>query len=102
MDRPDWWRENQRIREDLELPSYEPPRFEDGKYTYEVVDDLEQSYDCMIRFVGIGTRHEDDWEVRIGTESLLQVPHRRDENGNTVFGITAEELRDAVAEHMSA
>jgi hypothetical protein len=97
-DRPDWWARNQRIREELDLPDYEPPRLADGTYTHEVVPDLEAEHDCTVRFIGINTTYPESWEFRVDGEPVGRIPRRRDANGNTVYGLTAEELRAAVWE----
>ena len=90
---PDWWASNQRVKEDLGLPPYVPPRFQDDVYTHEVVRPLESDYDCAIMFIGVGVRHRDDWEVRIDGESAFAIGRSRDENGNTVYHQTADEFR---------
>ncbi|MDX1746981.1 MAG: hypothetical protein R3324_13670, partial [Halobacteriales archaeon] len=64
-DIPGWWRRNQALREQLELPDYEPPRFEDGRYTHEVVPEMERRFDCDIRFVGFDTEYPEDWAVEV-------------------------------------
>lgn len=83
--KPDWWRENDRIRDALDLPAYEPPRFEDGTYTHEVVEPLEADLGVEIRFVARNPRHGDDWGVRIDGDPALTVGRRRDDGGNTVY-----------------
>lgn len=86
-DRPAWWTRNQALREALDLPVYEPPRFEDGVYTHAVVPTLERRYDCVIRFVGMDTEYPEDWEVQVDDVTMMAVGRRRDENGNTVYEI---------------
>lgn len=98
--KPDWWRENERIRSEMELPPYDPPRFEDGIYTHEVIDPLESRHDCTIRFMGVNTHYGDDWEVRIDGEPILTIGHHRDKNGNTVYETTAEDFREHVLDHL--
>lgn len=85
--KPDWWRENERIRDSLDLPAYEPPRFADGTYTHEVVEPLEADLGVEIRFVAVDPRHGDDWEVRLDGEPALTVGRRRDDAGNTVYEV---------------
>lgn len=91
-EKPDWWRRNARLREEMELPRYDPPRFRDGVYTHSVVPELEQRYGCSIRFVGINTAYLDAWEVRVDGTTAFTVERRRDENGNTVYLLDAEEF----------
>lgn len=91
-DRPAWWRENERIREELELPEYVPPRFEDGVYTHGVVSELEADHGVEIRFLGLDATHGDDWTVRVDGEAVLSIGRHRDETGNTVYEIDSDEF----------
>lgn len=96
--RPGWWRENDRYKAALDLPPYEPPRFADGAYVHEVVEPLEERYGCGIQFIGVHVRFGDDWEIRIGGETAFPIGRYRDENGNTVYDVTADAFRDRVEE----
>jgi hypothetical protein len=87
-EKPPWWRRNEALREEMDLPAYEPSRFRDGVYTHEIVPKLEADHDATIRFVGFGDR-SGDWEVRADGEALFSVGRRRDENANTVYEIDA-------------
>ncbi|WP_254525623.1 hypothetical protein [Natrinema caseinilyticum] len=93
--RPEWWNENQEIRDRYSLPEYTAPRFADDTYTYEVVSRLESDYDCEIRFIGVNTRYAEDWEVRIDDEYLMEVSRKFDGNGNMIYGIESDEFRAA-------
>lgn len=93
-ERPAWWQECTRIKADLGLPDYEPPRFDDGAYVHEVVDDLAGGLEAPIRFIGVNTSYPDDWEVRLGDEPLFDIGRRRDEDGNTVYGLTSAQFRE--------
>jgi len=95
-ERPDWWARNEAIREELDLPTYEPPRLADDTYTHEVVPELEARHDCTVRFIGINTTYPEAWELRVDGEPVRRVPRQRDANGNTVYELTVEELRKAV------
>jgi len=83
------------------LAEYRPPRFADGVYTHEVVDTLEEAHECRIQFIGVDPRYPDDWEVRINGNSAFGIGRHRDENGNTVYEMTAEAFREAVDERLS-
>lgn len=96
-ERPDWWAENAAIRERLDLPAYEPPRFADGTYTHKVVPDLEAEFGVTVRFVGLNTRYPDAWTIRVDGEPVADIERRRDARGNTVYGHTAAEVRAVVA-----
>jgi hypothetical protein len=91
-DRPDWWEANERLREEMELPPYEPPRFIDGVYTHEIVPDLEEEHDCIIMFAGIDPEYPEDWYVRVDGEGVMSIGRHRDENGNTIYEMTADEF----------
>lgn len=99
-DVPTWVEENRQLKARLDLPEYEPPRFADGTHTYEIVDPLEAEYGREIRFVGKDTAYLDDWDVMVDQEAVLTIGRHRDENGNTVFELSADEfdrrLRDAL------
>lgn len=84
-EQPDWWTENEELKEYLGLPPYDPPRFEDGTYLHDVVPDLEERFDCDVQLIGVNTEYLDDWEVRLDGTTAFEVGRRRDENGNTIF-----------------
>jgi len=91
--KPDWWHENERLREQMGLPPYEPPRFEDGTPTFRVTDALESEYDCTIRFTGKNTSYPDSFTVTVDGTPVMQVGRHRDDNANTVYETDAEQFR---------
>ena len=95
-DRPDWWRENERLRAEMDLPEYRPPRFADGTYTHRVTGPLSDEHGCRIQFVGVNTRYPEDWAVRIDGEPAFGIGRHRDEQGNTVYELSADAFREAV------
>jgi len=96
-DKPDWWRRNERARAAMDLPAYEPSRFEDGTYAHEVVADLEAEYGCTITFIGLNVSYPDDWAVRVDGERAFTVGRSRNENGNTIYHLDSETFRERVA-----
>jgi hypothetical protein len=98
--RPEWWAEIEQWKAEMELPPYEPPRFEDGTYAYEVVEALEDEHGCRVRLLGVNTHHCEDWEVRIDGDTAFEIGRRRDDNGNTIYMITANQFEAAVREHV--
>lgn len=96
--KPDWWLENERDRESMDLPAYEPPRFADGTFVHDVVPALESSHGCEIRFLGVNVAYPDDWEVRIDGEPAFPVGRTRNEQGNTVYQLSADAFERKVAE----
>lgn len=99
-EKPDWWRENESLREEMSLPPYRPSIFTDGTYTHTVVADLEAEFGCTIRFVAVNPEYPDDWEVRINDRSVFEIGRYRDENGNTVYEMTAKEFRNTLRERL--
>lgn len=85
-DKPAWWEANERLRAELELAAYEPPRFADGTYTHDVVDELESRHGCSIMFrSAVNPDYPEDWEVRVDGRSVARIGRHRDRNGNTVY-----------------
>lgn len=85
-DKPAWWEENERLREEMELAAYEPPRFADGTHTHDVVDELESRHGCSIMFrSAVNPDYPEDWEVRVDGRSVARIGRHRDQNGNTVY-----------------
>lgn len=99
-ERPAWWDINQEIRDRYDLPEYDAPRFACGTYTYHVVPELEQEYECQIRFIAIDIRYPDDWSVRIDNEFAFTLPIRRTKSGNAIYQISALEFRAKIAEYL--
>lgn len=97
-EKPSWWRENERLKQKMDLPKYEPPRFRDGIYTHKVLSELEEQYDCKIDFAGKNTRYLDDWDVRINNKPISSIGRRRDDNGNTVYMISSQSFAEMVTE----
>lgn len=95
-DDPEWWRKNESIREDMGLPEYEPPRFEDDVYVHDVVPSIEEQHDVSVQFVGVNTEYGDDWEIRLDLEPVLSIGRHRDEDGNTVFEVPAAAVVEAL------
>lgn len=97
---PDWWSENERVKAEMGLPPYEPPRFEDGTYAYEIVERIKAEHDCRVRLLAVNARYGDDWEVRVDGETAFAVGRWRDDNGNTVYETTADQFVEAIREYL--
>lgn len=89
---PEWWEQNEALRDEMDLPPYRPPRFSDGVYTHEVIPELEDDYDCVILFAGFNTQYPDDWRVEVDGTPLMEIGRHRDENGNTVYEMTSTQF----------
>ncbi|WP_137287773.1 hypothetical protein [Halorussus salinisoli] len=94
--KPKWWVENQRLREEMELPAYRPPMFADGVFTHEVVPQLEAEFEAKLRFMGFDSRYPDDFVIVADGDHLFEVGRHRDGNGNTVYELTAQEFEEQV------
>lgn len=101
-DRPKWWERNEALKREMGIPAYEPPRFADGTYVHEVVDDIESRFDCSIRIVGHDTAYPDDWRVEVDDEDAGAIGRTRDPNGNTVYDTDAEAFRNRLRSHLEA
>lgn len=93
---PEWWERNATLKEEMGLPTYEPPRFKDGTHTHEIVAELEETHDCDVRFVGFDTEYPDDWTAVVNGEHVASVGRHRDSNGNTVFEIESSAFKEMV------
>lgn len=95
-DVPPWWDDNVEIREELDLPGYDAPKFDDGVYVHTVVEELESLHGCQIQFVQPSPSKGSRWEVRVDGHTVEEVERTRDVDANTVFQISATELRSTV------
>lgn len=101
-ERPAWWDENERLKRELDIPDYEPPRFSDGTYVHDVVDEFESAFGCTVRFVGYDTTYPDDWTVTVDGVDVVDVGRHRDANGNTVYEVDASTFRRWLGEHLES
>ena len=88
--RPEWWQKNARLRAEMELPRYEPPRFDDGVFTHEVIAQLEDEHDCDIMFRSTNPRHPCEWEIRVDGACVGTTSRRRTIRGNTIYQLSSE------------
>lgn len=99
-DYPDWWEKNVEYKRQLDIPEYQPPRFEDSVYTHAVVDELEDTYDCEIRFVGRNSKYPESWHVEIDGKPVLEIGRHRDVNGNTVYEMNSEAFETSLRDEL--
>lgn len=88
-DRPEWWQKNERLREEMELPRYEPPQFDDGVFVHEVIPQLEDEYDCDITFRSMNPSHPCEWEIRIDGACVETTARKRTDRGNTIYQLSS-------------
>ena len=94
--RPDWWERNQRTRDQMDLPNYEPPRFADETYKYEIVPALEEEHDCQITFRSKNPHHPCEWDILVDGERVGTTGRQRTDHGNTVYEISSVEFERLV------
>lgn len=99
-EKPNWWRDNEALREQLDLPPYRPPRFLDDVYIHEVVTCLEQNHEIGILLLGIDTRYGDDWDITVDGDRIGSIGHHRDKNSNTVYELESETFRKIVEDSL--
>lgn len=95
-DVPPWWDENVAIREELDLPGYDAPTFQDGTYVHTVVEELESRHGTHIQLVDPSPSRDSEWEIRVDGHPIETVGRTRDGSANTVFSITASAFRTLV------
>ncbi|MBV0903530.1 hypothetical protein [Haloarcula salina] len=100
-DAPPWWDENVDIREELDLPGYDAPKFQDGTYVHTVVERLESRLDCQIQFIDPSPKKASRWEIRVDGDPVETVHRTRDVDANTVFGITEAEFERVVESNVT-
>ena len=93
---PEWWAENEEIKQRYELPEYDAPRFEDGEYVHDVVTELEETFDVKIRLLNSEPVGNGVWEINVDGEVVAECERYRDEKANSVFEVSSEEFRDRV------
>lgn len=98
---PEWWRKNSKLRREMELPAYEPPKFNDGVYTHKAVSKLESKYDVIIRFGSIKPKYPDDWTVWVDGEPVMKIGRHRKKDANTVYEMSSTEFYTEMANRLS-
>lgn len=97
---PDWWEKNQKIRESMDLPKYQPPRFKDGIYTHKIISDLEDELGATPEFRGYDTRYPDDFSVVLEGDNIFKVKRKRNNKGNTIYEITSDKFKKKVIKYV--
>jgi hypothetical protein len=99
---PSWWQRAIEEFEEAGLRPYRPPRFADGEYKHEVVEELEGAHGVDIEFVGIGVNYGDDWRIRVDGNVVAPVGHRRSTDGYSVFEISSDDFRSLIRNHVES
>lgn len=100
-ERPQWWRRNAELRARMGLPEYEPSRLADGTYIHEIVAEIEAEHGVEVELVSEDPSYPSVWVFRLDGTDCVTAKRHRDERGNNVYQITAEELREQVAATVS-
>lgn len=95
---PDWWRRNVEEFREHDMRPYRPPRFLDGEVTTERIDAMEAAFEVDIRFRAVNPQSGGEWELVVDGDVVATVPRRREGEGFTRYGITAEEFEATVRE----
>lgn len=93
---PDWWRQNESLKQSYELPSYDAPRFQDGPYVHRVVSSIENELDIQVRLINSEPVENGLWQISIDGDSIEEFGRYRDEDANSVFEIHSEEFRELI------
>lgn len=100
-ERPEWWVENRRLKEEMGLREYVPPRFDDGVYAHDIVPVLEAELECTIRFVAFNPDRPGDWRVEVDSRVAFAVERLRDDAGNSVYDISSDAFADRIRSALS-
>ena len=95
-EQPEWWKKNERLREEMGLPNYEPPKFSDGIFTHTIVSRLEEKYGCSIVFRSNQPRYPARWEIHVDGRCVASTARRRTNAGNTVYQLSSTAFTDLV------
>lgn len=93
---PDWVETNRKLKSELDLPKYEPPRFDDDVSTHVITKEIERNYGVTIIFAGKNTEYLDDWQVLVDETPVLTIGRHRDESGNTIYEISSHDFKEKV------
>ena len=98
---PEWWRALVYEFEEHDLRPYQPSRLADGEVVYEVVRDLEDRFDVRITIKSDDPTREGTWKFVVDGATVVLTTHERKAAGYTKYGVTTEELVDAVSDAVS-
>lgn len=95
-EKANWWRENELLREQMDLPPYQPSKFLDNVYTHKIINQMEKKHGIEILLVGRNTRYGDDWEIQVNGQQVCTIGRHRDNNSNTVYELESKEFQEIV------
>jgi hypothetical protein len=95
-DKPDWWRANEELRQEYQLPSFTPPSFQDGRYVHSVVEDIEEQHNCTIQIVSQNPTADEGWTVLVDGTEVLRTERYRNKDVNAKFKHTSDKFRKEI------
>jgi hypothetical protein len=93
---PSWWQNNIKKFRESGLPPYRPPRFSDGRYSPEVISELESEHNISIQLRCINPQSRTDWEILVDGNQAGKVGRTRKSNGYSLYKITSEKFESMV------
>ena len=94
---PEWWRTLVHEFAERDLRPYRPSRLADDEIVYEVVRDLEERFDVLITVKSTDPGTGGEWKFVVDGTTAIVTTHDRKAEGYTQYGVTSEELVDAVS-----
>jgi len=94
---PEWWRDLVYEFAERDLRPYRPSRLADDEIVYEVVRDLEERFDVQITVKSTVPGTDGEWKFVVDGATAIVTTHDRKAEGYTQYGVTSEELVDAVS-----
>ena len=95
-ERPRWWQKNAELREQMDLPEYEPSQLADGTYVHEFAEEIEAEYGAQIELVSEDPSYPSIWVFHLNGIDCAEAERHRNEKGNNVYQISAEVLREQI------
>lgn len=97
---PAWWRRNVEEFRRFGLRPYRPPRFLDGEFTTEVIDDLEAELGVEVRLRTTDPSVDHDWEVWVGDECVSPIEKRREGAAYSEYYMESSAFVELVRSHV--
>lgn len=94
---PDWWRKLVKEFEMKDLRPYQPSQLADGTIVQKEVEELEQRYQVEIELKAMDPTYNGKWAFFVDGSPIITAPHERKPQGYTEYGITSQELKNAIS-----
>lgn len=93
---PDWWQAAIAEFEAHDFRPFRPPVFEDGSVVQEVIDEVESRFGVTVSIRCTNPDRFGDWIVCVDGTEVAEFPRRRRSSGNTIYGLSSDDLRGVV------